>query len=90
MWTRCYEGIQRCNNTLRLVAALQASDKVKFTEARATEIQAEARLLRGHYYFFLARAFKNVPLITEATTDAAVDNTPLIFILQLLPICNML
>src|SRR5690606_13403297 len=29
----------------------------------------------AHYYFFLARAFKNVPLITEATTEAVVDNT---------------
>jgi len=79
LWTRCFEGIQRCNNTLKLLAALQASDKVKFTDARALEIQGEARLLRGHYYFFLARAFKNVPLITEATTEDAVDNTPDIY-----------
>ncbi|MEJ5962572.1 RagB/SusD family nutrient uptake outer membrane protein [Pedobacter immunditicola] len=79
LWTRCYEGIQRCNNTLRLIAALQASDKGKFTDEKATEIQAEARLLRAHYYFFLARAFKNVPLITETTTDPAVDNTPDIY-----------
>jgi tetratricopeptide (TPR) repeat protein len=75
MWTRCYEGVQRCNNTLRLLAAVQAAPAGKFSEARATEITAEARLLRAHYYFFLARAFKNVPLITEATTEAAVDNT---------------
>jgi tetratricopeptide (TPR) repeat protein len=75
LWTRCYEGIQRCNNTLKLLSALQASENKKFTDARATEIQGEARLLRGHYYFFLARAFKNVPLITEATTEDAVDNT---------------
>jgi tetratricopeptide (TPR) repeat protein len=79
LWTRCYEGIQRCNNTLKLLAALQASDAKKFSDARATEIQAEAKLLRGHYYFFLARAFKNVPLITEATTEPAVDNTPDIY-----------
>jgi tetratricopeptide (TPR) repeat protein len=75
MWTRCYEGVQRCNNTLRLLAAVQALPAGKFSEARATEIQAEAKLLRAHYYFFLARAFKNIPLITEATTDAVVDNT---------------
>ena len=75
MWTRCYEGVQRCNNTLRLLAAVQAAPAGKFSDARATEIQAEARLLRAHYYFFLARAFKNVPLITETTEEAAVDNT---------------
>lgn len=79
LWTRCFEGIQRCNNTLRLLSALQASDAKKFTDARAIEIQGEARLLRAHYYFFLARAFKNVPLITEATAEDAVDNTPDIY-----------
>ncbi|WP_432712537.1 RagB/SusD family nutrient uptake outer membrane protein [Pedobacter sp.] len=79
LWTRCFEGIQRCNNTLRLLASLQASSGLKFSEERATEIQGEARVLRAHYYFFLARAFKNVPLITEATTEQAVDNTPDIY-----------
>ena len=75
LWTRCFEGIQRCNSTLRLLAALQASDGKKFSDARAAEIQGEARFLRGHFYFFLARAFKNVPIILENTTDLAVDNT---------------
>lgn len=75
LWTRCFEGIQRCNSTLRILAALQAGNGEKFSDARAAEIQAEARFLRGHYYFFLARAFKNVPLILESTTDLAVDNT---------------
>jgi hypothetical protein len=75
LWTRCFEGIQRCNSTLRILAALQAGSGEKFTEQRAAEIQAEARFLRGHYYFFLARAFKNVPLILETTTEPAVDNT---------------
>ncbi len=79
MWTRCYEGIQRCNNTLRLLTQLQASSNKKFSDERALEIQGEARALRAHYYFFLARAFKNVPLITEATTEAAVDNSPDIY-----------
>ena len=75
IWDRCFEGIQRCNNTLRVLAALQSGSTNKFSEARATEIQGEARLLRAHYYFFLVRVFKNVPMITEATTEAAVANT---------------
>ncbi|MDB5020492.1 MAG: hypothetical protein JWQ28_1619 [Pedobacter sp.] len=74
-WDRYFEGVSRCNNTLKVLAALQASDGVKFSDARALEIQAEARLLRAHYNFFLARVFKNVPLITEATTEPAVDNS---------------
>jgi tetratricopeptide (TPR) repeat protein len=79
LWTRCFEGIQRCNSTLRILAALQAGSGEKFSDARAAEIQGEARFLRGHYYFFLARAFKNVPLILESTTEPAVDNTPDIY-----------
>jgi len=74
-WDRYFEGVARCNNTLKVLANLQASNSLKFDDARATEIQAEARLLRAHYNFFLARVFKNVPLITEETTEAAVDNT---------------
>jgi hypothetical protein len=75
LWDRYFEGIARCNNTLRALTALQASSGLKFSDARATEIQAEARLLRAHYNFFLVRVFKNVPLITEETTEPAVDNT---------------
>ncbi|MBB2151729.1 RagB/SusD family nutrient uptake outer membrane protein [Pedobacter gandavensis] len=73
LWNRCFEGILRCNNTLKILALVQGTDK-KFPDARAKEITAEARLLRAHYNFFLVRAFKNVPLITEATTEPAVDN----------------
>jgi tetratricopeptide (TPR) repeat protein len=76
LWERYYEGIARCNSTLKVLALLQSSGTAtKFSDARATEIQAEARLLRAHYYFFLVRAFKNVPLITEETTEPSVDNT---------------
>lgn len=80
IWDRCFEGIQRSNNTLRILGQLQAGQgSVKFDDARATQIQGEARLLRAHYYFYLVRVFKNVPKITEATTEQAVDNTPDIY-----------
>jgi hypothetical protein len=75
IWDRCFEGIQRTNNTLRVLATLQSGSTGKFSDARAAEIQGEARLLRAHYYFFLVRVFKSVPYISETTTDAAVDNT---------------
>lgn len=73
-WNNYYEGIQRCNNTLKILAALQSTGDKKFGDVRAKEIQAEARLLRAHYYFFLVRIFKNVPYITEATTTPTVPN----------------
>ena len=75
IWNRCFEGIQRCNRTLKVLASLQAgSGSTKFDDARAKEIQGEARLLRGHYYFFLVRVFKMVPYVTEANSGAFVPN----------------
>ena len=75
VWDRCFEGIQRCNNTLKILANLQAGKgTAKFSDARAKEIQGEARLLRAHYYFFLVRIFKVVPYITEATSGTIVPN----------------
>lgn len=77
IWDRCFEGIQRCNTTLKVLAALQSSSnsgQPKFGDERAKEIAGETKLLRGHYYFFLVRVFKSVPYITEATTEQAVPN----------------
>ncbi|MFC4209599.1 RagB/SusD family nutrient uptake outer membrane protein [Pedobacter lithocola] len=75
LWDRCFEGIQRCNNTLKILGNLQGGQgTVKFSDARAKEIQGEARLLRAHYYFFLVRVFKSVPYVTEATTGTFVPN----------------
>jgi hypothetical protein len=75
LWDRCFEGIQRCNNTLKILANLQSGNgSAKFSDARAKEIQGEARLLRAHYYFFLVRVFKAVPYITEATSGTFVPN----------------
>lgn len=75
LWDRCFEGIQRCNNTLKILANLQSGNgSAKFADARAKEIQGEARLLRAHYYFFLVRVFKLVPYVTEATSGTFVPN----------------
>ncbi|MBO9152994.1 RagB/SusD family nutrient uptake outer membrane protein [Chitinophaga sp. GCM10012297] len=64
MWNRYYEGVARCNNTLRLLKAVQAGTS-KLSDARAKEVEAEARFLRAHYYFFLRRVFVNIPYIDE-------------------------
>ncbi|SDC84837.1 RagB/SusD family nutrient uptake outer membrane protein [Niabella drilacis] len=76
MWRVYYEGVTRCNTTLRLLAAVQNGGSDKFSDERATQIAAEAKMLRGHYYFFLARLFKNVPYIDEnMTTQEATQVT---------------
>ncbi|WP_316833194.1 RagB/SusD family nutrient uptake outer membrane protein [Pedobacter aquatilis] len=75
LYNRCFEGVQRCNNTLKILADLQAGKgTTKFSDARAKEIQGEARLLRAHYYFFLVRVFKLVPYVTEASAGTFVAN----------------
>src|SRR5699024_1784629 len=37
------------------------------TEERALEIEAETKMLRAHYYFFLWRVFRNIPYVDENT-----------------------
>ncbi|WP_293681741.1 RagB/SusD family nutrient uptake outer membrane protein, partial [Spirosoma sp. 48-14] len=60
-WNAMYEGIARCNSVLRSLASA-GSD---VTAADKTGLQAEARFLRGHYYFELKRNFNMVPFIDE-------------------------
>ncbi|MCF3111073.1 RagB/SusD family nutrient uptake outer membrane protein [Niabella sp. CC-SYL272] len=76
MWRVYYEGITRCNTTLRLLAAVQGGGSDKFSEERATQIAAEAKMLRGHYYFFLARLFKNIPYVDENMTTQDATKVP--------------
>lgn len=74
-WRARYEGVARANETLRLLG--QATD---VTTDDVTRISAEARLLRGHYYFDLKKHFNSIPFIDEtlATADeiSAVPNSP--------------
>lgn len=77
-WQYRYKGILRCN---------VAIDRISNTELKDKELQArlvaEARFLRGYFYFELARNFGGVPLITEfkmpeeiqGITRASLENT---------------
>lgn len=76
MWNNYYEGVTRCNTTLRALSRLQESDGEKFSDKRATEIEAEAKFLRGHYYFMLWRVFKNIPYIDETMSTEEAAATP--------------
>ncbi len=66
-----YEGIARTNATLRLLGlstTIGADD--------ATRLEAEAKFLRGHYYFDLKRNFNNTPYVDENWDNITpVDNT---------------
>ena len=77
-WQYRYKGILRCK---------VAIDRISNTELEDKELQArlvaEARFLRGYFYFELARNFGGVPLITEfkmpeeiqGITRASLENT---------------
>lgn len=66
-WKMCFEGVLRCNNTLKL---LDETPSVQST-AEGLSIEAQARFLRAHYYFLLWKIFKYVPYITDSTKDPA-------------------
>jgi starch-binding outer membrane protein, SusD/RagB family len=67
-WLGWYEGISRANSVLRILPDVPLVEGV-FSEADRIRFEAEARFIRGHFYFELSRFFGNVPLIDE-TTDA--------------------
>src|SRR5699024_9282462 len=66
MWQVYYEGVLRCNITLNLLETDRNEGK-EVTEERALEIEAETKMLRAHYYFFLWRVFRNIPYVDENT-----------------------
>ncbi len=65
-----YEGVARANNTL-----LIAGQATEVAAADITRITAEARFLRGHYYFDLMINFRSVPIIDENWDGSDVPNT---------------
>lgn len=60
-YTVCYEGIARANNVLRLLT--KAGSDV--TDADKVRLSSQARFLRAHYYFELARDYNQTPYIDE-------------------------
>jgi hypothetical protein len=68
-WRADYEGITRANNVLKTVATVAG-----MTDAAKTSAIAQARFLRGHYYFDLKKMFNNVPYIDETTTNFVQPN----------------
>jgi len=77
-WGVLYEGINRCNSVLKVLANAQG---VLDTEIK--RIGAEARTLRGYYHFEAKRMWGNIPYIDETAADPGkvpnnVDTWPMI------------
>jgi len=69
-WKAVYEGITRCNFVLKTLE--QVKD---MSNDEKTNVKAQARFLRGHYYFTIKRMFNNLPWIDETSTDLKPINT---------------
>lgn len=61
-WSDYYQGIFRANVLLSKLSGVPMDD------AQKARFGAEAKALRGYYYFNLVRMFKNVPLLLENLT----------------------
>lgn len=68
-WDRSYTGIYRVNLLLQKIDGVEGLDS-----ATKKRYIAEAKFLRGYYYFWLIRLFKNVPLITKPLTTDEIYN----------------
>jgi len=62
LWSNCYDGINKCNEVITYTEEIEFNDPEK-----KADIIAEAKALRGVYYYQLVRAMGGVPLYTTPT-----------------------
>ena len=76
-WSSFYKGIGYCNLVLSKGEEVIARDP-SFTESDWKPIAAECKALRALYYFYLVRAFRDVPFKVQAsdTNEGARDPMP--------------
>jgi hypothetical protein len=67
-WNDPYQGIFRANVLLKKLPGVSMDESLK------SRFAAEAKALRGYYYFNLVRMFKNIPLFTEPVLPTEIYN----------------
>ena len=67
-WTCFYNVINNCNTVIKYAPGVAERD-LSYTESDLKASIAEASALRVLCYFYLIRAFRDVPFTTEAYTD---------------------
>lgn len=83
-WGGVYQTINFCNKVLQHGDEILAKDK-QFTSQEWKQMEAEMRALRAINYFYLIRAFKDVPYTTQViNSDAEVRYDTLMPQLQVL------
>ncbi len=69
-WATLYQGIKRANVVIEKVPSITMDNSLR------TRYVAEARFLRGLYYFDLVRAWGGVPLVTTTTPPLKLERAP--------------
>ncbi len=69
-----YEGVSRANRTLRLVSL--APGETSAQTAQKLSVEAQAKFLRAHFYFELARGFDKTPYVDENIDVAGAGVEP--------------
>ena len=65
-WRDCYNGVARANVTLTQLWATQKTT-TPIDPVRATQIEAEAKMLRAWFHFEANKIFENIPYIKTVT-----------------------
>ena len=76
-WEHFYKGIFYCNLCLQKGPEIVRKD-ASFQENDWKPIEAELKALRALYYFYLVRAFRDVPFVVDAndTSEGATNPVP--------------
>lgn len=70
-WRQNFDGIERVNNMLRIMANVPSINDVN-----RTQYKAQALFLRAWFHFEMIRTYKNIPYITEDIEDpGSITNT---------------
>ena len=67
-WSSFYVVINRCNTVIHYAPLVQERDP-NYSESEMRANIAEAKTLRALCYFYLIRAFRDVPFVTEPSID---------------------
>ena len=67
-WKALYAGVNRCNAVLNIISTIEEGD--------FRQQEAEARFLRAHFYFELAKGWGEVPFISLENFQAVEFNQP--------------
>ncbi len=71
-WGSFYTVINYCNTLIHFAPGVLEKD-ANFTEGKLRSLLAEAYTIRSLSYFYLVRAFQNVPWITQPSLDDSQD-----------------